>query len=119
MHNTRYDAYEKYQISKNNKNNNKINYLTDFSSHCNYEQIALHTCGAKMLEINSYIICSECKKCFFDICIQGYCPFSSKIYYFKKIDKINEKQNFEPATWEEYHCENPLINKQMSCVRCG
>ena len=122
MYNACSTTYEKFQKNKNNKNNNKINYVTNFSSHCNYEQIALHTCGSKMLEINPenpYIICSGCKKCYYDKCVLGYCPFSMKQYFFKKINKKNEKNFLEPATWEEYHCKNPVINEQMSCVKCG
>ena len=125
------DAYEKY---KSNKMNSNINYLTNFSPHCDYEQIALHTCGSKMIEIyitkksyninpQTYALCTGCKKCYFGNHISGYCPFEQKQYFLKIINNNNNQKNqkidLEPATWEEYHCKNKIINEQMSCVRCG
>ena len=103
--------------SSNNKNDNNI-YLTNFLAHCNYEQIALHSCGSKFIKTNSnintntYVICSGCKKCYFNVSIPVYCPFSQKKYY-SKITKEDE-ENLDPATWEEYHCKNPIINEQWS-----
>ena len=129
MYNACYNAYEQFKKNKNSNNKNNINYLTEFSSHCNYEQIALHSCGSKMLDINSdidqmfnpygYVLCTGCIKCFYGNCVQGFCPFVQKQYYLQKIDKKLELNNLIPATWEEYHCKNPIINEQMSCVRCG
>ena len=43
--------------------------------------------------------------------------FSHKKYY-SKITKESE-DNLELATWLEYHCKNPIVNEQMSCIRCG
>ena len=128
MYDTCNNTYEGFKKNKINNNINKINYLTNFSSHCNYEQIALHICGSKMLEINlgknyihSFALCTGCKKFYSGNKIQGYCPFAQKPYVFKILDheSKNGKNELEPATWEEYHCKNKIINEQMSCVNCG
>ena len=128
MFDTCSNAYENYKINKHHNNISKINYVKNFSSHCNYEQIALHICGAKMLEIilekepipniHNYVLCTGCKKCYFGARVPGYCPFAQKQYYFKINDEI-EKNDLVPATWDEYHCKDRIINEQMSCVRCG
>ena len=121
------NEFEKFQKNKKiNNSNNNISYLTNFLSHCNFEQIALHSCGAKLISINKdnnsnknkYIICSKCKKCYFSDCILAYCPFSQKEYYTKILNN-NSITDLQPATWEEYHCKNPIINEQMSCIKCG
>ena len=125
---TCYNAYEKFKENKMNNNINNINYLTRFSSHCNYEQIALHKCGSKMLQINlgknyihSFALCTGCKQFYSGNKIQGYCPFAQKPYIFRILDteNKNEKNELEPATWEEYHCKNKINNEQMSCINCG
>ena len=128
MYDACHNSYEEFKENKINNNINKINYLTNFSSHCNYEQIALHKCGSKMLEVNlgknyiqSFALCTGCKKFYSGNKIQGYCPFAQKPYIFKILDNEykDEKNELEPATWEEYHCKNKIINEQMSCVNCG
>ena len=96
------NAYENFKINKQNNNIKKINYVKNFSSHCNFEQIALHICGAKMLQINlekeylqnihTYILCTGCKKCYFGNRVPGYCPFAQKQYYFK-INDLTEKND--------------------------
>ena len=112
-------TYEKFKNSKNDSNY----YLTNFISHCNYEQIAIHSCGSKFIETNSkktsvtYVLCIGCKKCYFNSSIPVYCPFSHTTYFSKMIKEDNK--NLLPATWEEYHCKNPIINEQMSCIKCG
>ena len=113
-------GYERFKSSKAN-----TYYLSDFLSHCNYEQIALHSCGSKFIQIASnsninlklYALCIGCKKCYYHSMIQVYCPFAQKQYFSKIISE--EEKNMPPATWEEYHCKNPIINEQMSCIECG
>ena len=120
MHDSCIKGYEKFKSSKNNNY-----FLSNFLSHCNYEQIALHSCGSKFIEIinNSnakeklYALCTGCKKCYFNSLIPVYCPFSQKNYFTKIINE--EEKNLPPATWEEYHCKNPEINEQMICIQCG
>ena len=120
MHDSCLKGYEKFKSSKNNNY-----FLSNFLSHCNYEQIALHSCGSKFIEIinNSnaneklYALCTGCKKCYFNSLIPVYCPFAQKNYFTKIINE--EEKNLPPATWEEYHCKNPKINEQMTCIECG
>ena len=119
MYNSCNNGYEKFKLSKIN---NKV-YLSNFLSHCNYEQIALHSCGSKFIQIESninskiYALCTGCKKCYFGLSIPIYCPFAQKKYYSKILS--DEEKDYPPATWEEYHCKNPIINEQMSCMQCG
>ena len=113
-------GYERFKSSKAN-----TYYLSDFLSHCNYEQIALHSCGSKFIQIASnsninlklYALCTGCKKCYYHSMIQVYCPFAQKQYFSKMLSE--EEKYMPPATWEEYHCKNPIINEQMSCIECG
>ena len=111
-----------YEKSKSSKINNNL-YISNFLSHCNFEQIALHSCGSKFIQINSninskiYALCTGCKKCYFSTSIPVYCPFTHKKYYSKIL--CDEEKNYPPATWEEYHCKNPIINEQMTCIKCG
>ena len=118
MYDSCISLFEKFKNSKNNRSF----YLSNFISHCNYEQIAIHSCGSKFIEINSkknqtlYAGCTGCRKCYYGSCIPIYCPFSHKKYYSKIIKE--EDKILVPATWEEYHCKNPIINEQMSCIKC-
>ena len=112
-------GFENFNASKNNS------FLSSFLSHCNFEQIALHSCGSKFIQIISnsnsneklYAVCIGCKKCYFGSLIPVYCPFSQKKYFSKFLNEEDKK--YPPATWEEYHCKNPIINEQMSCIQCG
>ena len=113
-------------ISKYNMNNKSkdLSYLINFRPHCFSNQIAFHTCKSKFLivydDINKnkilYVICSECKKSYYENSILMYCINCKKEFYslcINLLDKI-----LPPATWEKYHC-NTLRNEQMSCIKCG
>ena len=119
MYDSCINGYEKYKTSRNNNSF----YLSNFKSHCNFEQIAIHSCGSKFIQINSsqsqklYALCTGCKKCYYNTYIPLYCPFSHK-KYFSKIKNEEEDNSLVPATWEEYHCKNPIINEQMTCIQC-
>ena len=121
MYDSCLSGLEKVKSSRNKANN--AFFISNFMSHCTYEQIALHSCGSKYIQINSnkspsiYITCLNCKKCYFDGSFPVYCPFNHKTYYSKLIKE--DEKSLEPATWSEYHCKNPIINEQMSCIRCG
>ena len=121
MYDSCLSGLEKIKSSRN-KTNNAL-FISNFMSHCNFEQIALHSCGSKYIQINSsknsniYIACLNCKKCYFNESFPVYCPFNHKTYYSKII--AEDEKSYEPATWSEYHCKNPIINEQMSCIRCG
>ena len=111
----------KYNMNKKSKD---LSYLINFRPHCFSNQIAFHTCKSKFLivydDINNnkilYVICSECKKSYYENSILMYCINCKKEFYslcINLLDKI-----LPPATWEKYHC-NTLRNEQMSCIKCG
>ena len=123
-----------YFNSNNNVNSDiyKISYLNNYRPHCMNEQQnsknsnnAIHICGGKFLiitensnEINSYVVCSKCKKCYFPssipmICINCYC-----FYYSEIIPECVRNENVYLATWSKYHCKN-INNEKMSCIKCG
>ena len=107
-----------------NKKSKDISYLVNFRTHCFSNQIAYHTCKSKFLvsydDKNKnkilYVICSECKKCYYENSILMYCPSCKKEFYSLTITLLDKI--LPPATWEKYHC-NSLRNEQMSCIKCG
>ena len=114
------------------KNSRNYNYLTNYRKHCaQTDNYALHYCApkkqGKFIEIKtknkfnrkeevSYVICVECKQCYFSNFIFMVCvPCNKK--YFSNILSENENINILPATWEKYHC-CPIMNEIMKCIKC-
>ena len=114
------------------KNRGNYNYLTNYRKHCaQTDNYALHYCSSKkqgkFIEIKtknklnkkeeiSYVICIECKQCYFSNFIFMVCvPCNKK--YFSNILSENENKNILPATWEKYHC-CPIMNEIMKCIKC-
>ena len=103
-------------------------YLVNFRPHCIYDQITLHTCGSKFIQIMNddekikknvlYVVCTGCNKCYYSNCIKMNCHYCQINFYSEIIFFPN---NLFPATWKEYHCnnENILINEQMHCINCN
>ena len=127
MYNLCFNEYKKYSQNLSKKNNSKtkeFSYLTNYRSHCYYDQVAFHKCKGRFItvsEINSnskilYVICTNCKMCYYESSILMYCINCKKEFYSSIIPNINKF--LPPATWEKYHC-NILINEQMSCIKCG
>ena len=143
-------------ISSNLSSKNKIKYsllnenlndIYNFIPHCLHHksnnEYALHSCGEKLIEINSkilksynnsnkntknikYALCPKCKKCYQHNFISIYCKYCDKSYF----SKIIKDCQLYPCTWEKYHCineENENSNdinnykyeEQMPCVKCG
>ena len=106
-----------------NNNNNK-NYLTNFRPHCLFDQVPLHTCGSKFIQvfdkenIAKYVICSGCDKCYYSNFIAMNCHYCQVDFYSEIIDI---KNHLFLATWKKYHCNNDqlLINEQMHCIICN
>ena len=117
-------AYYNY-ISKPTNYSYLKNY---FTKHCiNTEDYAYHNCeyqNSKLIEIPDeknkneilYLMCSNCKKCYFPNQFLLTCNYCKVDYYSCLISK-NENPNFLPATWEKYHCQN-LKNESMKCIKC-
>ena len=100
----------------------KKNFLINFIPHCTYDQVPLHICGSKFIQINNnniiYIVCTGCNKCYYSSCIKMFCPYCQKSFYSKLTEYDNDEIIY-PATWEKYHCEKMHLNEQMSCINCG
>ena len=114
------------------KNNKNYKYLTHFRKHCvKTENYALHNCSSKkqgkFIEVKiknklnnkeeiSYVICVECKQCYFSNFILMVCPPCNK-KYFSNVLNENENENILPATWNKYHCGS-MIDEIMKCIQC-
>ena len=110
------------------KLNKNKDYLVNFRPHCIYDEIPLHTCGSKFIQIFEendnlkkkvlYVVCTGCNKCYYSSCIKMNCHYCQINFY---SEMINFPNNLFPATWKKYHCnnENFLINEQMHCINCN
>ena len=108
------------------KKNKSKNFLINFRPHCIYDEVPLHTCGSKFIQIFEennkknilYVVCTGCHKCYYSNCIRMSCHYC-QINFYSEI--INFQNNLFPATWKEYHChnENILNNEQMHCINCN
>ena len=110
------------------KSNKNKDYLVNFRPHCIYDEIPLHTCGSKFIQIFEendnlkkkvlYVVCTGCNKCYYSSCIKMNCHYCQINFY---SEMINFQNNLFPATWKEYHCnsEDFLINEQMHCINCN
>ena len=132
--NSEYKKYKKYP--------NKVPFLKNYRKHCiNSEQAPIHKCSSnkfgKLIEVfhnpniknklsfsnkahntqNSYVICTECSKCYMNAFIKIYCE-SCKCDYFSSKLEDNENENILPATWKEYHCQPIIVNEMMKCIKC-
>ena len=125
MHNLCSSALKQYS----EKLNKSKNILVNFRPHCIYDQVPLHTCGSKFIQIFDekdetnkknvlYVVCTSCNKCYYSNCIRMNCHYC-QIDFYSEI--INYQNNLFPATWKEYHCinENNLYNEEMHCIHCN
>ena len=134
--NTEYLRYKKYP--------SKVKYLKKFRRHCiNLGQIPLHKCNSnkygKFIEIeisynnnrnkisyikkgeskpfSSYLICTECSKCYYSSFIKMFCSCCKTEYFSSKLEE-SENENILPSTWKDYHCKPIIVNEMMKCVKC-
>ena len=111
------------KIFQLNKANNS-NYLTNFRPHCLFDEVPLHICGSKFIQVFDKenkikcVICSGCNKCYYSNFIPMNCHYCQINFY---SEAINNKNILFPATWKKYHCNNErlLINEQMHCIFCN
>ena len=112
--------------SRNSQKNFKskdFGYLANFRAHCFYNQIPVHTCKGRFITVNDpnnaskilYVICTNCKMCYFESSILMLCVNCKKTFYSSVISNIEKM--LPPATWEKYHC-NVMYNAQMECIKC-
>ena len=112
------------QKNFNSNNNSTKKYLTNFRPHCLFDQVPLHTCGSKFIQVFDkedkikYVICSGCDKCYYSNFIAMNCHYCQIDFY---SEVITNKNNLFFATWKKYHCNNDqlLINEQMHCTICN
>ncbi len=102
-----------------NEKNNFVTVLTEFSTGINeIKNIKRRNSLSEYKNIDA-IICTNCLKAYKGNYVKLLCNFC-KIPYYTRILSFNENanNNFQPATWEKYHC-NIIINQQMLCPKCN
>ena len=118
-------AYKSYDSEHTN-----ITYLKHYRRHCPFtDEIPHHNCNNNsntysLIEVNTiikgktqtYIICIQCKKCYYSDKIILWCN-KCKCEYYSSLLNINEQFHLLPATWDKYHCGN-VINETMKCIQC-
>ena len=105
-----------------NDRNHKIPLLKidEIFSHCEKCSKCYHTCGEILLKPSAFdfILCLKCKMVYKKDLIHLYCKECKEEYYSYIIDDTEpEYDNYYPATWEQYHCEN-FIYEEMTCPKC-
>ena len=93
-----------------------------FRKHCNKcPEVAIHLCKNRLILIKEnndpkYLICSECKEVFHANSLILYCTSCDTQYYSSVVNTFEETE-YQPATWENYHCGS-IRNNQMRCIKC-
>ena len=86
MRNLCSSALKKYS----EKLNKSKNFLVNFRPHCIYDQVPLHTCGSKFIQIFEdennkkkvlYVACPSCNKCYYSNCIRMNCHYCQIDFY--------------------------------------
>ena len=102
--------------------NHKMPFLKieDIFSHCENCSKSYHICGEVLLKPTAFdfIICLKCKMVYKKELIHLYCKECKEEYYSYIIDDSEpDYEDYYPATWEKYHCEN-FIYEEMTCPKC-
>ncbi len=102
--------------------NHKMPFLKieEIFSHCEKCSKCYHICGEILLKPTAFdfIICLKCKMVYKKELIHLYCNECKEEYYSYIIDESEpEYENYYPATWEKYHCDN-FIYEEMTCPKC-
>ena len=100
----------------------KMPYLNidDIFSHCEKCSKCYHTCGEILLKPTAFdfILCLKCKMVYKKELIHLFCNECKEEYYSYIVDDSEpEYENYYPATWEQYHCDN-FIYEEMTCPKC-
>ena len=100
----------------------KMPYLNidDIFSHCEKCSKCYHTCGEILLKPTAFdfILCLKCKMVYKKELIHLFCNECKEEYYSYIVDDSEpEYENYYPATWEHYHCDN-FIYEEMTCPKC-
>ena len=127
-------AWESFQFLKKNKEKmSEIEsyYLNNFVYHCSSVfKYAIHNCKKKEKifgkfikvidktndkNVVKYVICENCRNCFFIEHFQNYCEKCQLNYYSCEINQ--DKKDLLPATLKTPHCE-PVVNEKLYCQFC-
>ena len=95
--------------------------IEDINPHCEYTSKCYHICKEEFyyLEKFNYIICLYCNMIYKPSQIHLFCKECNEDYYSEIYDKNEEQiEDYEKATWEEYHCKN-YFYEDMKCPRCN
>jgi len=110
-------------INKSATSSPKKETLIQLKQHCPKSgEDPIHHCGTKFLPISEFkrgvvfVYCKTCNLVYFSHSILMFCESCQKEYLTQLTDA--ESKNYEPATWEKYHC-GALINDQMRCINCS
>ena len=113
-------------LSTSTKNNNfPYLKLNEINQHCENTSKCYHKCGNELLKIPNYnyIICLFCKEIYKKNQIHLFCKECIEDYYseFLNIENNENEQieDYEKATWEEYHCKNYFYYEDMKCPKCN
>jgi hypothetical protein len=106
--------------SKENINKNPVLNINNITPHCENCKTCYHTCGEELIRplAFNYILCLNCKKIFKPELVHLFCKECNEDYFSDIHDEEIEKiEDFEKATFEEYHCKNYIFD-YMECPRC-
>lgn len=101
---------------------NPKKFLNSFIPHCESNATPIHDCQNKGMFIPvksndkvAYVICHECKMCYYANMIIMQCDFCDCSFYSAYVSPLDKV--LPPATWELYHCDI-ILNEQMKCIKC-
>ncbi len=106
--------------SKENINKNPLLNINNIVPHCDHCKKCYHICGKELIRplAFNYILCLECKKIYKPELVHLFCKYCNEDYFSEVNDEEIEKiEDFEMATFEEYHCKNYIFD-YMECPRC-
>ena len=88
-------------------------------AHCKKCYECTHICGEPLYNYKYYdlIICLKCKMIYKKNMIRLFCTSCNEEYYSYTVSENNYKEDFFPATWEQYHCFTYNYD-QIPCPEC-
>ena len=88
----------------------------NFIPHCDLTRNPVHKCGEKMLIIDKYLLCLNCRAIYRFNCVLFHCD-NCKVDYYTSITDKEANVRYRKATWKKYHCPN-IINDIINCTKC-
>ena len=88
----------------------------NFIPHCDLTRNPIHKCGEKMLIIDKYLLCLNCRAIYRFNCVLFHCD-NCKVDYYTSITDKEANVRYRKATWKKYHCPN-ILNDIINCTKC-